>query len=95
MIGEAYVPIFHTLHTSQGRIEAITFVMDRASPRFADLNTAEAARIVATGTGILGTNLEYFNHVAMLGIRDEVFEAMRYHLVPAAPPRPTSEHLRR
>src|SRR5215813_15169005 len=85
MIGEAYVPIFRTLYTPQGQIEALTFVVDRASPRFADLSTAEAARTVATGTGILGTNLEYFNnlaeHVAMLGIRDEVFEAMRSHLV--------------
>ena len=85
MIGEAYVPIFRTLYTPQGQIEALTFVMDRASPRFADLSTAEAARTVATGTGILGTNLEYFNnlaeHVAMLGIRDEIFEAMRSHLV--------------
>ena len=85
MIGEAYLPVFQTVHTPQGQVEALAFVMDRASARFADLSVEDAAGLVATGTGILGTNLEYFNnlaeHVALLGIQDEVFEAMRSQLV--------------
>ena len=84
MIGEAYVPLFQTVLTPQGSVEALAFVMDRASPRFADLSGAEAAAIIATGKGELGTNLEYFDnladHVAVLGVKDEVFEAIRSQL---------------
>jgi len=84
MIGEAYMPLFQTVLTPQGSVEALAFVMDRASPRFADLSGAEAAAIIATGTGVLGTNLEYFDnladHVAVLGIEDEVFDAIRSQL---------------
>jgi cation transport regulator ChaC len=65
-------------------VEALAFVIDRASPRFADLSGADAATIIATGTGELGTNLEYFDnladHVAVLGIKDEVFETIRSQL---------------
>ena len=84
MIGEAYMPLFQTVLTPQGSVEALAFVMDRASPRFADLSGAEAAAIIATGRGVLGTNLEYFDnladHVAVLGIEDEVFESIRSQL---------------
>ena len=62
----------------------MAFVLDRTSRRFADLSTAEAAAIIARGKGMLGTNLEYFDHladpVAVLGIEDEVFEAIRSQL---------------
>jgi cation transport protein ChaC len=84
MIGEAYMPLFQTVLTPQGSVEALAFVMDRASPRFADLTTTEAAGIIAKGKGVLGTNLEYFDnladHVAVLEIEDEVFEAIRSQL---------------
>jgi glutathione-specific gamma-glutamylcyclotransferase len=84
MIGEAYIPEFCNVATPQGPVEALAFVMDRKSPRFADIGTGEAARIIATGSGILGTNLEYFDnlatHVEALGIRDEVFEDIRVSL---------------
>ncbi len=81
MIGEAYLPQFCNVATPQGPVEALAFVMDRKSPRFADIGAEEAARIIATGSGLLGTNLEYFDnlatHVEALGIRDEVFEDIR------------------
>jgi cation transport protein ChaC len=84
MIGEAYMPLFQTVVTPQGSVEALAFVMDRTSPRFVDLSSAEAARIIANGKGVLGTNLEYFDnladHVAVLGIEDDVFEAIRFQL---------------
>jgi glutathione-specific gamma-glutamylcyclotransferase len=84
MIGEAYMPLFQTVLTPQGSVEALAFVMDRASPQYADLSGTEAAAIIATGRGVLGTNLEYFDnladHVAVLGIEDEVFEAIRSQL---------------
>ena len=91
MIGNAYIPLFKAVVTPQGSVEALAFVMDRASPRFADLNSAQAAGIIATGRGVLGTNLEYFDHladhVAVLGIQDEVFEAIRSQLHHSGLPR--------
>jgi cation transport protein ChaC len=81
MIGEAYIPVFRIVETPQGPIEALAFVMDRVSARFADIGAEEAARIIAGGSGLLGTNLEYFDnlatHVEALGIKDEVFEDIR------------------
>jgi cation transport protein ChaC len=84
MIGEAYIPVFRKVATPQGPVEALAFVMDRQSARFADIGAEEAAGIIASGTGILGTNLEYFDnlatHVEALGIRDDVFESIRASL---------------
>ncbi len=81
MIGHAYTPVFKRLLTPQGPIEALAFVMDRSSPHFADVSGVEAAAIIATGRGILGTNREYFDnlaeHVRLLGIEDDVFEDIR------------------
>ena len=78
------MPTFRTVLTPQGPVEALAFVIDRTSRRFADLSTAEAAAIIARGKGMLGTNLEYFDnladHVAVLEIKDEVFEAIRSQL---------------
>ena len=58
MIGYAYTPLFGTALTPQGSVEALAFVIDRSSPSFAELSDAEAAAIIATGRGELGTNLE-------------------------------------
>ena len=64
MIGPAYLPVFNAAQTPQGAVEALTFVMDRQDPKFSDIGFEEAARIIATGTGALGSNLEYFNNLA-------------------------------
>jgi cation transport protein ChaC len=81
MIDSAYHAVFAALETPQGSVEALAFVMDRRDRKFADIGIEEAARIIATGTGALGSNLEYFNnlagHVAALGIKDDVFEGIR------------------
>ena len=78
MIGEGYIPVFRKAETPQGFVDALAFVMDRQSPRFADIGAEEAAGIIATGSGLLGTNREYFDnlatHVEALGIRDKIFE---------------------
>jgi cation transport regulator ChaC len=70
--------------TPQGSVEALAFVTDRQSARFADIGAEEAAHIIAMGSGILGTNLEYFENLATqveaLGIRDRVFEDIRASL---------------
>jgi cation transport protein ChaC len=84
MIGEGYIPAFCNVATPQGPVEALAFVMDRQSARFADIGAEEAADIIATGSGLLGTNLEYFDnlatHVEALGIKDKVFEDIRASL---------------
>jgi cation transport protein ChaC len=84
MIGEAYIPMFRRVATPQGQVEALTFVMDPRSPRYANIGPEAAASIIASGSGLLGTNLEYFDNLAMhvdaLGIRDDVFERMRASL---------------
>jgi cation transport protein ChaC len=84
MIEEGYIPAFSTVATPQGSLEALAFIMDRQSTRFADIGTEEAAHIIATGSGILGKNLDYFDnlatHVEALGIRDNVFEDIRESL---------------
>jgi cation transport protein ChaC len=81
MIDSAYHAVFAALETPQGALEALAFVMDRRDRKFADISIEEAARIIATGTGALGSNLEYFNnlagHVAALDIKDDVFEGIR------------------
>ena len=84
MIGYGYAPAFRTALTPQGPVEALAFVIDRSSPHFADVSGAEAAAIIATGKGPLGTNREYFDnlaeHVRLLGIEDQVFEEIRSEL---------------
>ena len=84
MIGNAYTPLFRKALTPQGPVEALAFVIDTWSPNFADLSGEEAAAIIATGRGVLGTNLEYFDnlaeHVAVLGIEDPLFEEILSHL---------------
>ena len=84
MIGHGYAPVFRPVHTPQGPVEALAFVMDRSSLQFADVSGADAASIIATGRGRLGTNREYFDnlaeHVRLLGIEDEVFEEIRAEL---------------
>ena len=76
--------MFLPVTTPQGSVEALAFVMDRSSPQFADVSGAEAAAIIATGRGRLGTNREYFDnlaeHVRLLGIEDDVFEDIRSEL---------------
>ena len=84
MIGYGYAPVFRQVTTPQGPVEALAFVMDRSSPQFVDVRGAEAAAMIATGRGRLGTNREYFDnlaeHVRLLGIADDVFEDIRSEL---------------
>ena len=84
MIGEGYIPAFCHVATPQGPVEALAFVMDRRSARFVDIGAEEAADMIAAGSGLLGTNLEYFDnlatHIEALGIRDKVFEEIHANL---------------
>lgn len=78
MIGYGYVPTFVPLETRAGPVEALTFVVDRESGRYAGgLDVDHAARLIARAHGINGTNLEYLDNLAaqldLLELEDEGF----------------------
>ena len=77
-----YEPRWVAAATKHGPVRAITFVVNRAGPRYAprlDL-TAIAAR-VATASGALGSCMEYLDHtlasLEALGLDDRMLRAVR------------------
>lgn len=88
MISYGYVPIFVKLETDQGPIEGLSFLVDHTGGRYAQrLDMDEAAKMIARGEGLLGTNIEYLHNLAnqldLLGLHDEEFvrlynQAKRY-----------------
>lgn len=75
-VAPAYRPVFAEVSTAGSTVEALAFVADRAAPMIRpDLTRVEQVRYIATGTGFLGTSLEYLEnlaaHFAALGIEDE------------------------
>lgn len=75
MLLHAYRPVFLPAATDQGPVEALAFVVDRSADRYlADLSVEQAARYVATGSGVLGSTLGYVERLtdqfAVLGIED-------------------------
>jgi cation transport protein ChaC len=82
MLSGSYVPTFVALQTPQGCIdEAVTFVINRQSDRYVELDAEETARLVATGRGIRGTSLEYLENLAdrleLLGLSDPAVVELR------------------
>lgn len=76
--------------TPAGPVPALTFVANRAHPRYAgELSDAETAHFIATGCGSLGTCAEYFeNTVASLhdlGIEDVGIARLALALKTATP----------
>jgi len=82
-IGPGYLPTFVEATLSDRSIEALTFVADHDAPIIdAGLTRAEQIRYLATGTGFLGSSLDYLKNIAehfsALGIEDEeVSELLR------------------
>jgi glutathione-specific gamma-glutamylcyclotransferase len=74
-LGSAYTPVFAPVATAQGEVDVLAFVADHASPViFPDLTRDEQVRLIATGTGVLGSSREYLENIAAhftaLGIED-------------------------
>lgn len=74
-LGSAYTPVFAAVDTDHGRVEALAFVADHASPViFPDLTREEQVKRIATGVGVLGSSREYLENIAAqmaaLGIED-------------------------
>lgn len=75
MLSGAYVPAFVEAETADGRIKAVTFLANRRAKRIrSDISRSDQIRYLATGSGVLGTSLEYIenlvNHLTTLGIED-------------------------
>lgn len=64
MLSGAYVPTIVPIETPQGSLQALTFLINRASDRYVQLEIEEMARIIAFGRGIRGSNLEYLENLA-------------------------------
>jgi cation transport protein ChaC len=81
MLAGSYVPTFVPVETPQGGIEeAVTFVINRASDRYVQLDIEETARLIATGRGARGTCLEYLENLAerldLLGLEDRAIRGL-------------------
>ncbi len=75
MFGTVYRARWVQVRLAGAVMPAITFVVDRAHPRYATgLSDADAARYIATATGALGSCVSYLestlSHLGSLGIRD-------------------------
>jgi cation transport protein ChaC len=75
MFGTAYLARWTQVHTACATVPAITFVANRAHPRYAGrLTDAETATRIASASGALGTCASYLqstlDHLESLGIRD-------------------------
>jgi cation transport protein ChaC len=75
MFGTAYLARWVHVHAAGATFPAITFVVNRAYPRYAGrLDDAKAAQHIASASGALGTCAAYLQntleHLEALGIRD-------------------------
>jgi cation transport protein ChaC len=81
MIFEGYTPAFVPVQTPQGPCEALAFIADKSCSGWVDLDEESTAGIIATGTGILGSNLEYLDnlheHLILLGMDDPAIRMLR------------------
>lgn len=90
MISDGYTPRWVKIRTLQGSADALTFVINRTSPRYAGrLVDDDAVKIIAGTGGDLGTNAEYLlstvQHLDDLGIPDRRLHALKHCLLEHAP----------
>jgi glutathione-specific gamma-glutamylcyclotransferase len=65
LIAYAYKPAFAKVKTDFGDVEALTVIADRNSDYICPgLTRDEQVRYIATGTGFLGTSLQYIENIA-------------------------------
>ncbi len=76
MLGPGYLPVFVTTQVGGTSTQALAFVadydVDTVEP---NLDRSEQVKCLATGAGLLGTNLEYLQNIvdqfAVLGVTDD------------------------
>ncbi|MCP4317587.1 MAG: gamma-glutamylcyclotransferase [Hyphomicrobiales bacterium] len=65
MVTGVYVPTIVHGATTQGDVKCVTFVANHKASRIrSDLTREEKVRYLATGSGVLGTSLEYIENLA-------------------------------
>jgi cation transport protein ChaC len=89
MFGGAYFARWVSLEVGGERVRAVTFVINRAHPRYTkELSVEQTAALIATGCGYLGSCREYLentiSHLAELGLRDAGLERIARALPNAA-----------
>jgi glutathione-specific gamma-glutamylcyclotransferase len=75
LLAFSYKPMFATVTTGVGDVEALMVIANRGSEFIRpDMTRAEQIRCIATGKGFLGTSLQYIEniaaHFAALGVED-------------------------
>lgn len=85
MFASAYVARWITARIGGQEVQALTFVVNTANPRYVTgLSDEHIARYIAAAKGSLGTCLEYFvrlrESLSELGQRDELVERLAVHL---------------
>jgi cation transport protein ChaC len=88
MIRGGYCPAIVPMTTPQGQITALAFASNPAHPNYVgELPLGETAAIIASGTGVLGTNREYLEQLVAqldaLGIEDPYIAQLYRHVVEA------------
>lgn len=78
MVGDSYMAVYVPVETEQGQVSALTFQVDPDGSRYEPQRDQDAAaRLIATGKGIRGTNIEYLDNLArqlaLLGLNDPDF----------------------
>lgn len=84
-IGPAYTPVFVEAITSDRRMPALTFVVDHDADLIdANLTRAQQVEYCATGTGFLGSSLEYLRNIheqfTALGLEDEEVSSLLHEV---------------
>jgi cation transport protein ChaC len=82
MVSDGYCPRWVRMVSGEDSYWALTFVINRAAPRYAGrLDDFEAARAIAKAVGELGTNAEYLlstvAHLDQIGIPDRRLHAVK------------------
>lgn len=80
-VGPAYTPVFVEAIASERRLPALTFAADHEADLIdASLTRAQQIEFCATGTGFMGSSVEYLRNIASqfdaLGIQDEEVSAL-------------------
>lgn len=75
MFGGAYNARWVSLNTGERTVKGLTFVINRAHPRYVKgLSAEQSAQMILDGKGELGSNFEYFentvSYLRTLGVRD-------------------------
>jgi cation transport protein ChaC len=90
MLRGGYVPTLVPVSTPQGAVSALVFACNHAHPDYVgELPLPEAGRMIARGCGVLGTNRQYIEDLALqlahLGIEDAYLTELLTHVRECAP----------